>query len=105
MTITKAKWDAVGDRVVCGAETIINASLGNRLPQSEREDIAKLIAAAPETKRQRDNLLVVKNKLKVRVNNAENALMHIGNFVSTDDVDAQLRGAIQTIINNVLFEG
>ena len=45
-------WKPVGDRVVCGAETIINCSLGNSLNQKEREFNANLIATAPDLLKQ-----------------------------------------------------
>jgi len=100
--ITKGTWEVKTGKLNGDYSIYIDGCL---VKPEENDKVAKLIATAPETKRQRDNLLEVKNKLNVRVNNAENALMHIGNFVSADDVDAQLREAIQTIINNVLFEG
>jgi hypothetical protein len=45
---SQGHWQAFGDKVFCGSETIINASLGNNLSQAEREANVRLIAAAPD---------------------------------------------------------
>lgn len=68
-------------------------------------DTANLFSKAWADEEQRGVLAGNKalSKHKGRAEAAENALMHIGNFVSADDVDEQLRGAVQNIINGVLF--